>query len=234
MEIYLLKLVSNWLSVLCVSLISLFGTSNFYESSKGLENTSYTKTVSVVSEVIPYDTKIVYNSKKSSDSEDLVLVEGVEGLSYTYENGTTKVLRKPITKVIEKGTARKGSYVGRLTVYGADCPGCSKNGYVACRTKAGKKWSLTKDGIYYPDSEYGDVRILAAALKGFPCGTIIKVDNGKVKPYYAVVLDTGGSMRKAYANGNIWFDLAFVSQKNIKGANVSGKNVKFDVQRWGW
>ncbi len=234
MEIYLLKLIGNWLSVFAVSLVSFLGLGAYQEKEIDVENTSYTKTVSVVNEVIPYQVEYVYNSSKSKSAEQVTLVEGEDGLSYTYDNGLKKVLRNPVTKVVEVGTARKGEYVGRLTTYGSDCAGCSRTGTVACKTESGSKFSLVKNGMYYNDSDYGKVRILAADLSGFPCGTMILVDNGQIDPFYAVVLDTGGSMRKAYRNGQIWMDLAFVYQKDSKGTNTGSKNTKFSVQRWGW
>lgn len=234
MEIYLLRLIGNWLSVLAVSLVSFLGIGNYQEMMTDVENTSYTKTVSVVNEIIPYETEYIYNSNKSRTSENVVLVEGETGLSYTYENGVTKVLREPVTEVIEVGTARSGEYTGRLTTYGADCLGCSKTGTVACRTESGEKFSLLTNGMYYEDDEYGSVRILAADLSGFPCGTMILVDNGKIDPFYAVVMDTGGTMRKYYQQGVIWMDLAFVYQADSKGTNTGSTSTKFSVQRWGW
>ena len=135
---------------------------------------------------------------------------------------------------MEVGTARPGEYIGRLTTYGADCAGCSKTGTVACRKPNGKTHSLTRDGMYYNDSEYGKVRILAADLGGFPCGTIILVNNGKIKPFYAVVMDTGGTMRQQYAQGYIWMDLAFVHEGDSKGTHTGSKTTRFSVQRWGW
>lgn len=234
MDIYLLKLVGNWISVLFVSLVSFLGINDYNELATNIENTSYTNTVSVENEIIPYKTKYVYNSKKASTAKREVLVQGVDGLSYTYKNGETKVLKEPVTEVIEVGTGRAGEYVGRLTTYGGDCYGCSKTATVACKTKKGKRWSLWKDGIYYTDDEYGKVRILAADLGGFPCGTMILIDNGRIDPFLAVVMDTGGTMRQQYAKGYIWMDLAFQYQGDSKGTKTGSKNTKFTVQRWGW
>jgi 3D (Asp-Asp-Asp) domain-containing protein len=234
MDIFLLKLVGEWLSVLAVSLASFFGISDYQEKQAESLNTSYTKTVSVINEIIPYQIEYVYNPDKASSSERLILVEGEEGLSYTYESGQTKVLKQAVNQIVEVGTGRSGEYVGRLTTYGSDCAGCSKTGTVACRTEDRKSWSLTKHGIYYTDSDFGRVRIIAADLGGFPCGTIILIDNGKIDPFYAVVLDTGGTMRQEFAKGYIWMDLAFMYQGDSKGTNTGSKNTKFTVQRWGW
>lgn len=234
MDIFLLKLVGNWLSVLAVSLVSFLGIGEYQEKQAETLNTSYTKTVSVINEVIPYEIEYVYNSDRASSSEPVILVEGEEGLNYTYENGQTKTLKSAVNQIVEVGTGRSGNYVGRLTTYGSDCKGCSKTGTVACRTSEGKSWSLTKHGMYYTDNEFGRVRIIAADLGGFLCGTIIMIDNGLIDPFYAVVLDTGGTMRQAYSKGIIWMDLAFVYQADAKGTKTGSKNTKFTVQRWGW
>ena len=93
--------------------------------------------------------------------------------------------------------------------------------------------SLINDGIYYEDEEYGSIRILSAA-SAFPCGTIIEVDNGNGEPFYGVVLDRGGSMNSAWKNGTVWIDLAYASSADAKVGGITGTNIKFDVQRWGF
>ena len=72
-----------------------------------------------------------------------------------------------------------------MTGYGADCQGCSGLGTLACKTKNGSYYSLTQNGMNYTDDEYGEVRIIAAALDKFPCGTIIKVDNPNLGTFNA-------------------------------------------------
>ena len=236
MDIYLLKLIGSWLSVLVVSLTSFLGIDDYKEKASNLENTSYTKTVSVENKIIPYQIKYVYNPDKASTADYEVLVEGEDGINYTYENGITKVLKEPVNKVIEIGTGRAGEYVGRLTNYGGDCLGCSKTAVVACRTKNGKSWSLFKNGIYYPDDEYGKVRIIAADLGGFPCGTIIEVKSSNLGDFMGIVMDTGYTMREKLKEGIYHFDVAYQTEKdeNIRFATNMSGNVEFNVQRWGW
>lgn len=125
-------------------------------------------------------------------------------------------------------------YTGRLTGYGPDCVGCSKVGNVACRTREKKAHSLIKDGIYYNDKQYGKVRILAAATSKFKCGTIVVVKKPGMQPFTGIVLDTGGSMRQAWAKGDVWMDLAYSSNAMAGSDKLTGKNIKFSVQRWGW
>ena len=234
MEVYLLQLLFNWLSVLMVTLVSFFGLGNYSKDKSDIENLNYTKTATVINEVTGYKTEYVYNSKKPSDSTPVVIREGEYGLTYRYSDGYTKVLKNSTSRLVEVGTARATSYTGRLTSYTPYCLGCSKVGNVACFTREHKKWSLIKNGQVYTDKEYGQVRIVAAALTTFPCGTIVNINSGKVPAFNAVVLDTGGSMRQAIKKGVVWMDLAYQQKHDPTMGIASGKNVKFTRLRWGW
>ena len=41
-------------------------------------------------------------------------------------------------------------------------------------------------------------------------------------------------MRKAWANGTVWMDLAYESNAMAGSDNLTGTNIKFEVQRYGW
>lgn len=234
MDISLLKLLCDWLSVLIVTLVSFFNIGAYREESKAdIDNLNYTKTATVLNEVVNYKTEYVYNDKKPSDSEPVVLKQGEYGLLYRYDDGETKVLKNSVNRVVEVGTAKITKYVGRLTAYTPYCEGCSSSGYVACSVN-GRKFSLISDGQYYIDSEYGKVRIVAAALTAFPCGTIVTIDNGKFPVFNAIVLDTGGSMRQAIKNGVVWMDLAYSNQYDAGIRQAGSKNVSYTIRRWGW
>ena len=125
-------------------------------------------------------------------------------------------------------------YDGKMTGYGADCIGCSGVGALACRAADGSRHTLTENGEYYNDATYGSVRIVAAALDQFPCGTIVKVDHPALGSFYAVVMDTGGSMRNAWANGLVWMDLAFKTESDPDIYATTSSNTTYSVQRWGW
>ena len=125
-------------------------------------------------------------------------------------------------------------YVGKMTGYGADCVGCSGTGALSCRAADGSRHTLTENGEYYNDSTYGTVRIVAAALDKFPCGTIVKVDHPALGTFYAVVMDTGGSMRNAWANGYVWMDLAYKTESDPDIYSTTSSNTTYSVQRWGW
>lgn len=125
-------------------------------------------------------------------------------------------------------------FVGKMTGYGADCIGCSGVGALSCRAADGSRHTLTENGEYYNDATYGTVRIVAAALDKFPCGTIVKVDHPALGSFYAVVMDTGGSMRNAWANGYVWMDLAFKTESDPDIYATTSSNTTYSVQRWGW
>ena len=235
MNLYLLQFVGKMFSLFVVSIASLFGSVVVNSESTSLKNQNKEKNLSVVNKVIEYETEYRYNRKLPSNLQK-VLVEGVNGVFYVDEiTKEEKVLSEPITEVIEIGTGDYGEYVGRLTSYGPDCPGCSAVGNVACFTKNRTNHSLINDGIYYEDDTYGRVRILAADHLKFPCGTIVLVDPGTTEPFYGVVLDTGASMRNAWReDGYVWMDVAYESQEAARNGNTTSRNTKYSVQRWGW
>lgn len=125
-------------------------------------------------------------------------------------------------------------FVGKMTGYGADCIGCSGTGALSCRAADGSRHTLTENGEYYNDATYGTVRIVAAALDKFPCGTIVKVEHPALGTFYAVVMDTGGSMRNAWANGYVWMDLAYRTESDPEIYATTSSNTTYSVQRWGW
>lgn len=221
---------------LILSIVAIVGTitNAILNSGYVIYNKSGDKTTVIVNEVQPYGTDYVYDSNIPSTAAPIVLSEGVNGLNYTYDGLNYIHLSDKKNEVVQVGTGKSGLYTGKLTGYGPDCPGCSKVGNVACKTREGKNHSLITNGIYYTDTVYGSVRILAADNTAFPCGTIVKVSNGVLDEFYGIVLDTGSSMRKAWASGIVWMDLAFNTQAEAKTGGATSSNTKFDVQRWGW
>ena len=78
------------------------------------------------------------------------------------------------------------TFSGELTGYVGDCPLCS--GYLACPPRT----NVLEKGIYFDDSTYGIVRIVASSKK-YPCGTIIEFNTSRVsdEPIIAIILDRG-------------------------------------------
>lgn len=218
----------NRFLVLCLLLGSLFGVT-FSSSTIAIADDSFSKTSNISTVPVSYDTNFVYNDDVMFDQRR-VITDGSSG--YALED-SGMVIVEPIDEVIEVGRGAISISYGSTTGYGANCAGCSGN--VACRTEHGTH-NLIRDGIYYNDSKYGNVRIIAADNSLFSCGTIIEVDNGIIDPFMAIVLDTGSAMRNAARSGSVLIDIAF-SYENSSGihdaTNRSG-NVKFKVYRNGW
>ena len=234
MNIGLIELASKWLSLLVISTMTLFNGS-YMESEKQINNDNIIKDVAVVNTVTPYKTETKYNASLPSNVSK-VITEGKQGVEVKTEEEVA-VVQEVVNEVVEKGSGAYGVYTGFLTGYGPDCAGCSGTGNLACRTREKTTFSLTNDGMYYTDTEYGKVRILAAALSKFPCGTMIKVTKQGKEPFMGIVLDTGATMVNKLNEGIIWLDLAYTSEKDktVFGVDgLTGSNIKFEVQRWGW
>ena len=199
-----------------------------------IHNNTENMTATITNIIEPYETEYVYDETMPSDAEPVVITEGVNGIDYTYDGLNYIHLSDSQNQVLKVGTGKTGEYTGTLTGYGPDCPGCSVVGNVSCLTKEGTRHSLISNGLYYNDSMYGSVRILAADNSAFPCGTIVKVSNNNLSEFTGIVLDTGITMRKAWSQGIVWFDLAFSSEADATAGMATNKNTKFSVQRWGW
>lgn len=234
MNVYLISLVSKWVSIVLVSSVSLFSNINFQEKVYVNQAKYNVSDSNIVAEVLKYGTVTKYVTNRPIGIAYTV-TQGKDGYAYVDKvTGNQVVIENKVDEVTEVGIGEVGEYTGTLTGYGADCPGCSSVGNVSCRTYNGSKHSLINDGSNYFDHEYGSVRILAAELSKFPCGTIIYVNNGIMKPFYGIVLDTGYTMRQAYSQGKIWIDLAFSAQSSAFNAGVTSANTRYSVIRWGW
>ena len=199
-----------------------------------VDNLNKTKDSMAYTKVLEYDTIKTYNSNLPQ-GQTITKEEGHKGLAYVDETGeVVEIIENPINAKIEIGTGKKADYVGKMTGYGADCVGCSGLGTLSCKTKNGLTYSLVTNGYTYHDDEYGDVRIIAAALDEFPCGTIIEVNNPNLGTFNAIVLDTGGAMQKAWQNGIVHMDLAYVTEKDPSIHLTTSNNVKYSVKRWGY
>ena len=197
--------------------------------SRDVFNDNFTKFSNLSVVPISYDVETRYNDDLIY-GEERVVTEGSDGYKLV---DSDVVVVKPINKVVEIGRGPISISYGSTTGYGADCVGCSGN--VACSTSYGTH-NLLKDGVFYNDSKYGKVRIIAADNSLYSCGTIMKIDNGIMDPFMAIVLDTGGAMRDAWRNGDVLIDIAFpyeYSDGIFDATNKSG-NVKLKIYRYGW
>lgn len=128
-----------------------------------------------------------------------------------------EVAPKVETPVIEVIQPQNEIITGKMSGYGPDCVGCS--GYLANGHYVG-------DGnIYYNDSEYGQVRIVAGD-KTYKFGTIIRINDSIL----AIVLDRGGSIG---IGKKFMFDLLYASEAEANRNGVS-YNTKFEILRNGF
>mgnify|MGYP002526399646 CR=1 FL=1 len=223
-------------AILVILLIAgMFSSGSLISEKKvELKNLNQTKNQKALTKAIEYETVKTYNEKLPKGTV-VTKEEGHNGLAYIDETGENlEIIESPKNAEIEIGTGERADYVGKLTGYGADCKGCSVYGTLACKTKEGTYHSLTKDGEYYNDEKYGKVRILAAALDKFPCGTIIKVENTNLGTFEAIVLDTGSAMKSDWNKGIVHMDLAFKTENDPAVNLATGSNIKYSVQRWGY
>lgn len=235
MNVYLLQLLGKWLSLVMIAALSLFHNIGFQAHKVKIDNPTKNMNLNVENQVIAHETQTIY-TKRLPNGVTKVVTEGQDGLIIPQADGTTSVIQEMIPAVVQVGKGGKESYVGKMSGYGPDCPGCSKTGNVSCHTKNGGKHSLIYDGIYYQDEEYGNVRILAAAKTVFPCGTIIEINNGINPPFLGVVLDSGSSMQKAWnSSRTVWIDLAYATQNDARNTTTPGGNgIQFTVKRYGF
>ena len=229
------KRIASFSFIVSLLIITVSVAFTIKKSGIVIKNDNKNKTITVVSEITPFNTEYIYNASRPSSSDPIVIKDGITGLRYTYNGIDYVELSSASNQILEVGTKEGQSvFQGRLTGYGPDCPGCSIEGYVSCALPNGSKYSLITDGIYYNDPNFGQVRILAASHSKFPCGTIVKVENSLVDSFIGIVLDSGSAMRNAWNNGIVWMDLAFSSQNAALEGGVTSSNTTFKVQRWGF
>ena len=122
----------------------------------------------------------------------------------------------PVQNTNEMSQDYAGGFNGYLTHYGPDCAGCggiTASGYDVRNT------------IYYNDSQYGQLRIVALS-RDYPLYTVIRMNNYKGGEIYAIVLDRGG----AITGDRI--DLLVSSEAEASNLGVQS-SVSVDIIRWG-
>ena len=109
------------------------------------------------------------------------------------------------------------TFTGTMSGYGSDIGDLTASEYNISNT------------IYYEDSTYGTLRILASD-KCIPFGTVIEVSNSKAGNFKAIVLDRGGNIGfdRLYD-----FDLLFETSMEAKNYG-SSLNATFKILRVGF
>ena len=119
---------------------------------------------------------------------------------------------KPVIRKVQPKQSNSGSTY-KLTHYGADCGACS--GITASGVDV-------RGTIYYNDSQYGTVRIVAMS-SSIPMYSIIKIHNYFGNDITAIVLDRGV--------GNGVIDL--LTESEAKSSELGIQYVNMEVLRYG-
>ena len=129
----------------------------------------------------------------------------------------TPIDSKPNEEVYIPSITVGSTFTGTMSGYGADIGNYTASGH------------YIGDSIYYPDSTYGDIRILAGD-RSIPFGTVIEVSNSNAGNFIGIVLDTGRNI----GFGRVYdFDLLFKTSKEAINYGVS-RNVTFKILRVGY
>ena len=131
----------------------------------------------------------------------------------------TPIDSKPNEEVYIPPITVGSTFTGTMSGYGSDVEG---TGY----TYSGY---YIRDTIYYNDSTYGQLRILAGD-KSIPMGTVIEVSNSNAGSFTGIVLDTG---RNIGFDRLYDFDLLYKTSREAINNGVS-KNVSFKILRVGY
>ena len=163
------------------------------------------------------------NRKTNIVTSNVNNVKSVLSTRIVKQNNELPKIVNNVRDIKTYGLNNKIKFIGTLTGYGPDCPGCG--GHVACRPNP----DVRNGNIYYNDREYGRIRILAADYS-IPCGSIIHISNYKFvenKELIGIVLDRGSAIV------GLTMDLLYPSEADtvIIGRQ---RNIEFTVERWGW
>lgn len=167
------------------------------------------------------------NTPQVNSIRNINLVKSIEAINiinrYDNRNQTLQVRSvNTMREVALYGPDTPVSFTGQMTAYYPVCEGCT--GYVYCPPRQ----KVTNGNVYFNDSTYGKIRILAADYT-IPCGTIVQISNVTFsnEPIIGIVLDRGGAIK-----GNIMDFL--ISESEDSDLIGRQHNVKYEILRWGW
>ena len=173
------------------------------------------------SDLLSFDEEAKALEKTDEDEEIEVVVEDVDR-----ENSAKDAKEDIITEEVSSVSQETISdvletQVGSLSGYGPDCVGCS--GFLASGI------DVRNGNIYYSDSTYGNVRILAGD-RSYPYGTIVRVKGSRLSEFVGIVLDRGGAV--GFGKSHL-FDLLYKSSAGALKNEVS-YNTTFEILRYGY
>ena len=194
---------------------------------------------------IDVNNKITYVNSDAIVKEEVIEVVPLEDVSLVEKNEVKEEEKSVVEEVpkvvegpkedevigkdekIEYETPKEEVYIPSITVgstftgtmsgYGSDIGDLTASEYNISET------------IYYEDSTYGSLRILASD-KCIPFGTVIEVSNSKIGSFKAIVLDRGGNIGfdRLYD-----FDLLFETSREAMNYG-SSLNATFKILRVGY
>ena len=200
------KIVANTLIVVgqltvgALFLVGLFNSKAEDDMVAVVENNNLSKMADAVNVMFVSnmtDENVFLDDKKDEDEnkEEEVLEELKQEDEVVEQEETLE--EDPIYVQDTSGYQVLETYVGTLTGYGPDCNGCSGS------TASGYNVSNTST---YTDSEFGEVRIVAAG-SNIPLYSIVRISNiPNTEPIIAIVLDRGGNVGEGKMT---LFDLLF-------------------------
>lgn len=136
------------------------------------------------SEEEPVDKEV---EKKVEDSAKKQIEEVNDESDQTQAIEETPVIKEEKQEQqVQSSTEKYETYTGNLSYYRATCTGCS--GYTATG------YDVRDGKLYYNDSTYGNVRIVAAGTE-IPKYSIVRIKNSSLgADVLAIVLDRGGNI----------------------------------------
>ena len=204
--------------VILVLLIGLFSLYSY--NTKEIATSLSTKSLET-DEFLEVD-KRVFN-EESLEKVETPIVENEEVVETpkieVSEPTPAPVEEAPVVQETQPVSSGLEVQTGAISSYGPDCVGCS--GTLASGFYAGN------GNIYYQDSTYGSVRIVAGD-RSYPFGTIVQVSGTPLGDFNAIVLDRGGGIG---FGKRFLFDLLFPSEAEGFG---SYWNITFTILRYGY
>ncbi len=164
------------------------------------------------------DSTLFVKNQKEKKQES---IKEVEEENVDTSNSTSKIPQDAVSIIDTSSFTVLSKETVNISHYGHDCSGC-KTGLTASGYYVG-------DGrIYYQDSTFGSVRIVAADSK-YPLGTILRLEypEGTIT---AIVLDRGGGIGDGK---RFQIDLLTTSEKESYQLGVV-KNASLEVLRLGY
>ncbi len=176
--------ISAQILVVSIFAVLLFSGQGNNDKSFTVYNDNFDKMTDKTSLLFEEEEKKIEQEEKKEEEEAPLEDISKEDEVVVEETPAPVVEETPEISPVSDASAIS-TYVGTLTGYGADCYGCS--GY----TSSGHNLN---ESMYYYDSEYGNVRILAAD-SSFPFYSIFRVSGVPgMDSFIGIVLDRGGNV----------------------------------------